>query len=156
MIRSYRERSPERPEDVERCSKVFVYGTLMSGFRNHEFLQGCKKVCDAKTVEHFQMQALHYPWLLRNHSPSTEIIGEVYEIDASVLVGLDHLEGYPTLFTRDVIGLTDLEEPGRAVAAWAYLRDPNGPRYELPKGAEIVAGGDYRAWARVRQHISAE
>ena len=54
--------------------------------------------------------------------------GEIYEIDAAMLAALDHFEGHPQWYVREMI-LVELCD-GRRVHAWIYL---NQDAYLYPK-----------------------
>jgi gamma-glutamylcyclotransferase (GGCT)/AIG2-like uncharacterized protein YtfP len=72
--------------------RVFVYGTLKRGFRNHRFLENAKFLGEAHTVAVYRMLDGLFP-VLRDSGPDHRpVSGEVYEIDAPTLIALDDLE----------------------------------------------------------------
>lgn len=72
--------------------RVFVYGTLKRGFRNHHFLERANFVDEAHTVAAYRMLDGRFP-VLRDSGPDRMTVsGEVYEIDVPTLVALDDLE----------------------------------------------------------------
>jgi len=84
---------------------IFVYGTLKQGFHNHHLLEDAEFICEATTKEKYPMVNTeeYFPYLLNNRGVGHYIKGEVYRIDTEILTMLDILEGYPELYTREVI-----------------------------------------------------
>ena len=72
--------------------RVFVYGTLKRGFRNHRFLEKSRFLGEAYTVAAYRMLDGRFPVLRDSGSDQMPVSGEVYEIDASTLIALDDLE----------------------------------------------------------------
>ncbi len=110
-------------------TRVFVYGTLLSGHRNHRLLEGAKLVGKARTHPRFTLVSMgHFPAMVAEGT--TVVSGEVYEVNDERLKALDHLEGYPDFYDRRTIYLHD------ATQALAYLlnRDQVHGRQEIPTG----------------------
>lgn len=86
---------------------VFVYGTLKRGCSNHGYLAGQKYVGDARTTPGFTLyKVTDYPAMVRSADPGDHVTGEVWEVDAEGLRGLDRLEGIAEgLYTREPIAL---------------------------------------------------
>ena len=93
---------------------LFVYGTLMRGFRNHSRLGNSRFLGPARTQPGYRLIDLgRFPGLL----PGNGVVsGELYEVDHRVLECLDEFEGIPTLFDRREIGLDD----GRKAEAYFF------------------------------------
>lgn len=78
--------------------RLFVYGTLKHGFRNHHFLK------DATQLEDYSLEGadlLHlggFPGLVWG---TRTVHGEMYEITEDMLPALDRLEGVPYLYVRE-------------------------------------------------------
>ncbi len=113
-------------------TRVFVYGSLLSGERNHGVLSRARLVGEARTEPNFSLHDLgSYPAMVAGGIHS--IAGEVYEVDDATLARLDHLEGHPRYYCREAIALVD---------------DGKVETYLLPsqqvKGAPLVASGDWR------------
>ena len=72
--------------------RVFVYGTLKRGFRNHQYVENARFVGEAYTVTHYRMLDGSFPVLRDAGSDRMPISGEVYDVDAPTLVKLDELE----------------------------------------------------------------
>jgi gamma-glutamylaminecyclotransferase len=116
---------------------VFVYGSLMRGFRNHVLLTDARFIGEGASEPRFTMLHLgSFPALVE--VGSTTIVGELYEVDDITLGRLDMLEGHPAFYYRKEIGTVTGEEG--AFTALAYL---------LPKGhldsRMIIESGNWRA-----------
>ena len=112
--------------------RVFVYGSLLSGERNHRVLEGARLIGDARTAPRFSMHDLgSYPAMVADGTHA--IIGELYEVDELTLTRLDTLEGHPSYYQRHTITLADSK------AAETYLL----PRDQADR-APLIASGDWR------------
>lgn len=91
--------------------KVFVYGTLKKGFRNHDVLGESKFLGEAETAPAYRMHKHHsYPFPCLFHDDAgVSIKGEVYEINDRTLAQLDRLEGHPHMYRRESIQLADVD-----------------------------------------------
>lgn len=95
--------------------KVFVYGTLKKGQGLSRALDTSKFIREDETTDKMCMLNLHaYPGVVREPKLST-IKGELYEVDDETFKTLDHIEGYPRLYTRQEIKLRSNE------TAWIYI-----------------------------------
>lgn len=79
--------------------KIFVYGTLLKGFRNWNWFLNkpdVKFLGEDVITGKFTMVALYnFPGVVLNdNKPNNKIYGEVYEIDEQTLYNIDCLEGY--------------------------------------------------------------
>jgi|GEM_PF-23153 len=121
-------------------TRVFVYGTLLPGERNHHYLARCERVETARTLPEFELVDMGtYPALVRGGAQS--VPGEVYLVDAEALGWLDRLEECPEFYVREAVALLDAER------AEAYLL----PAREVPAGAARIPLGDWRAWSQ--EHV---
>ncbi|TQF09174.1 gamma-glutamylcyclotransferase [Myxococcus llanfairpwllgwyngyllgogerychwyrndrobwllllantysiliogogogochensis] len=85
-------------------TRVFVYGTLLSGEPNHHLLRGARLVGPARTQPRFSLYDYGpFPALASRGKHAVE--GEVYEVDALMLAALDRLEGHPRFYERTSIAL---------------------------------------------------
>lgn len=123
---------------------IFVYGSLMRGMSNHDFLDATTDATRAiflgvaVTVPRFTLVSMGvYPGIIA--AGDTATLGEVYDVDDATLARLDRLEGHPRFYRR-----THIEVPGY----------PDAQAYVLPATTtfqDIVASGDWRqyvaAWA---------
>ena len=113
-------------------SRVFVYGTLRQGFGNHRLLEGATFIGPATTAAEFTMLHLGaYPGLI--HDGTTQIVGEVYEVDADQLRHLDRLEGHPDFYHRIPARLAD-----PALEVELYVLPPTYREHY-----RVVASGDW-------------
>ena len=73
--------------------KLFIYGTLKRGCRNHPYMAGQRFVGEARTAPLFRLVSMgSYPGMVSDeHGRSIE--GEVWEVDAACLKRLHVLEG---------------------------------------------------------------
>ena len=109
---------------------VFVYGTLKRGYSNHHWMGQAVYTDTAHTADQYVLYARTYPCMMRG-PPTYHVEGEIYVIDDAILANLDILEGYPSLYTRDVIDV--VRSSGERVKAWAYFcNEPEGNM--LPEG----------------------
>lgn len=126
-------------------TRVFVYGTLLSGFGNHRLLRGRATPCgSARTRDAYTMIDLGaFPAVLSRCLPryAAPVRGEVYECDADVLADLDRLEGYhgdaSGLYDRITVDLDD------GTTALMYVMH-GAPRWR--SGAAIIDESDWRTW----------
>ena len=89
-------------------TRLFVYGSLMSGEPNHRFLARARFVRVARTEPRFTLLDLGaYPAL--RAEGRTSVRGEIYEVDAVTLAAVDRLEGHPSYFRRSPIELRNGE-----------------------------------------------
>jgi gamma-glutamylcyclotransferase (GGCT)/AIG2-like uncharacterized protein YtfP len=130
--------------------KVFVYGTLMSGFdrRRRAGIDTRMRYIGRGWIEAVLFDLGIFPAAIP--APDSHVWGEVYEVedDPSVLARLDEIEGYRTsepdtsLYTRARTTVTF--DDGGVDTAWVYF-------YNAPLGrAERIASGDYLDYLRVR------
>ncbi|MBZ4329704.1 gamma-glutamylcyclotransferase [Myxococcus sp. MISCRS1] len=85
-------------------TRVFVYGTLLSGEPNHRLLRGARLIGPARTRPRFTLHDYGpFPALASGGKHAIE--GEVYEVDALMLAALDRLEGHPRFYERTPIAL---------------------------------------------------
>ena len=93
--------------------RVFVYGTLKSGFWNHYLLKGCKFFGHAATVPTYKMIENGFPVIMPDPE-GKPLAGEVYTVDDETLARLDQLEREGSSYDRKLITL-----PYRSPAASA-------------------------------------
>lgn len=109
--------------------KIFVYGTLKKGQPNHEFLMDKEKgtaqfICQAKTIEKYPLlvaTSFNLPFLLNLPDVGNRIVGEVYEVDSTMLSSLDEFEDYPEMYNRLEKQVEVNGGKGGIMTCWVYL-----------------------------------
>ena len=113
-------------------TRVFVYGTLLSGEPNHHVLADAELIGQASTAPDFLLVDLGaFPALVPGGE--TAVAGEVYKVDNATLARLDHLEGHPRFYRREPITLNSGQD------ALAYMQAPKQTR-----GRPHISSGDWR------------
>jgi gamma-glutamylaminecyclotransferase len=119
------------PASMSAPTRLFVYGTLLSGERSHRRLRGSRFLGVACTEPRYTLVSLGpYPALVEGGAIS--VMGELYEVPGRLLPALDLFEGHPDLYRRRDIRLL------REVDAEAYLLVPT------QEHAEVIESGDWR------------
>lgn len=112
--------------------KVFVYGTLRKGERNHDFFlakNNAKFIGVTQTPPGFLMFCPRsVPYVIKVEGFVGQVYGEVYEVDKQTLRRLDDLEGHPHAYKREEITTVNGHE------AWIYLSAREG----------IVSSGNFK------------
>lgn len=104
--------------------RVFVYGTLRRGQRNHGLLAASKFVCEAATLRPFWMITTGpFPVLLDQVPddfgvPALAVFGEIYHVDDATRKQLDRLEREGVAYDRKV---SEVFEAGHKVEAYIYV-----------------------------------
>jgi gamma-glutamylaminecyclotransferase len=107
-------------------SRLFVYGTLKRGERNHRLLAGEAFVRMGRTLPRYRLLANgSYPCLVRVTENGLSIEGEVWLVEEASFGRLDEYEGAPGLFRREWI---ELEGGPAGVQAYFYQDDVAGFR----------------------------
>jgi gamma-glutamylcyclotransferase (GGCT)/AIG2-like uncharacterized protein YtfP len=104
--------------------RVFVYGTLRRGHRNHFLLETSTFIGEAATLRPYWMITTGvFPVVLDAVPadfgfPPLAIAGEIYHVDDATLEQLDRLEDKGRAYDRRV---TDVYEGGHKVQAYIYI-----------------------------------
>ena len=87
--------------------RIFVYGTLKRGCKNHHHLAGQSYIGEARTARGFRLYHLgDYPGMVADPTDHEGVTGEVWEVDAAMLAHLDDFEGVSEgLYRRDQVPL---------------------------------------------------
>jgi gamma-glutamylcyclotransferase (GGCT)/AIG2-like uncharacterized protein YtfP len=102
-------------------TRVFVYGTLLSGLGNHDLLKDSELIAKDVLLGGFQMYDVGYfPACIHTGNMNDTIIGEIYKINKKTLERLDFLEGYPDHYNR--IQISDMKAP-TWIYMWETMRD---------------------------------
>ena len=135
----------------EGLRKMFVYGSLRKGFGNHYLLERSNYLGEALTDAAFTMLHLGgYPGVVR--AGSTQILGEVYEVDDKTLSRLDRLEGHPSFYRRTPIRVTEGSNADRWQDVETYLL----PTDWLSTQKTVVESGDWTKRNEGRKGVSRE
>lgn len=123
---------------LEKYIPVFVYGTLKAGGRFHDVLNKAPCFGDARSVTSgYIMKAAYndsFPVVLASTRGETyPIYGEIYIVNANILLELDRIEGNNEMYKREQkwFWLEDQSIKGKggmlrpSIKAWVYLGMPD-------------------------------
>lgn len=114
-----------------RATRVFVYGTLQAGERNHGLMAGARFLGAARSEPRYELLDLGtHPALLEGGSSSVE--GELYALDAAGLARLDRFESEDDDYARRELALLG----GQRAFAWFAP--------QRARGAPAIASGSWR------------
>ncbi len=117
---------------AEGDRRLFVYGTLLEGERDHRLLDGRQPVGACSTEPSFQLVDLG-AYAAMVAGGSTSVAGELYLVDRQTLVEIDLVREVPILFKRVLIPLGDGSQ------AETYVMDVDQVR-----GKRRLNHGDWR------------
>lgn len=108
--------------------KIFVYGTLKKGFRNHDRFCGNAIGIEPATVNGILYDTgCGFPAMQLSDNPDDLVHGEIITLPEADLPAIDRLEGVPRLYQR--IEVRAESEAGTESAAYCYVME------HLPPGA---------------------
>jgi gamma-glutamylaminecyclotransferase len=112
--------------------RLFVYGLLLQGEREHALLEGAPLLAEVQTAaEHTLVDLDFYPVLLLGGQVS--VLGELYGISRQLRFKLDVHHQCPALFRRAIVRLSDGTE------AETYVMDD-----EKVRGKRRLRAGSWR------------
>ena len=112
--------------------RLFVYGLLLQGEREHGLLEGAQLLGEARTApEHTLVDLNFYPVLLIGGQ--VEVLGELYSVSRELRFKLDVHHQCPVLFRRIRVTLSDGTE------AETYAMDEDKVR-----GKRRLRGGSWK------------
>ena len=79
--------------------KLFVYGTLKRGHRNHRLLRNSTYLGNATTARRYSVIDVGFPVLILDPE-GNRVRGELYEVDRETTISLDRLEGVGRMYNR--------------------------------------------------------
>jgi gamma-glutamylaminecyclotransferase len=129
--------------------KVFVYGTLRQGFRNHHVMETAGVLVGPAITQGRHLLALLRPTDIpalfhpMQAGQGSFIQGEVYQVDDWGLAVLDRLERHPGWYSREDIPVL-LGGQDSPFMAWCYFM-PGQPQSDQP----VIPTGDYADAARL-------
>lgn len=98
--------------------ELFVYGSLLSGERNHFVLGDSRFLRTGRTLASFELVDLgEYPAMLAGGA--TAVVGEVYAVAAELIAEVDRFEDAPRTYRRARIELED----GTFAETYLYILD---------------------------------
>ena len=109
--------------------RIFVYGTLRRGMRQHSMLSGAMFRGLSKTEPAFTLLDAG-AWPAAISGGQTSIGGEVYNLPGEQLEALDAYERHPHFFRRFHVVLADT----RLAWMWVYISDIEPHWQFLPDG----------------------
>lgn len=118
--------------EPDETVRLFVYGLLLQGEREHGLLEGAQLLGEARTApEHTLVDLNFYPVLLVGGQ--VEVQGELYAVSRELRFKLDVHHQCPALFRRITVKLTDGSQ------AETYAMDEDKVR-----GKRRLRGGSWR------------
>jgi gamma-glutamylcyclotransferase (GGCT)/AIG2-like uncharacterized protein YtfP len=126
--------------------KVFVYGSLMSGFGNHRLLEGSEFLGDGKIHEPCRMISFgSFPAIFRvslSDKDGGPVVGEVYKVDNLTLTALDRLEGNGSFYQRMRADVYDSNNYLTHPLVWVYYLK----EFREHSSRDLVPNRDWRAY----------
>ena len=111
-------------------TRLFVYGTLKRGCKNHRHLSGQRYLADVRTTPGYRLYSLgDYPGLVPATGDTAGITGELWEVDDAALARLDAFEGVDEgLYRREPVHLAtpSIATADQPVFTYIYARDLTG------------------------------
>ena len=114
--------------------QIIVYGTLMTGERNHRFCRNAVSIQPCTITGMLYDTGWGFP-AFRPEGDAT-VRAELIEIPIADWPEIDRLEGYPRLYDRMLVPAT--LEGGGTVEAWGYVMN------NIPPQAKVIASGDWK------------
>ena len=114
--------------------KLIVYGTLMSGERNHKLCKNALSIEPCTVTGTLYDTGCGFPAFVPEGENT--IHAELIEIPLRDWFAIDRLEGYPKLYDRQLFTCTlsdDTTDTG-----WIYIMN------NLPPMATVIKGGDWK------------
>ena len=116
--------------------KLIVYGTLMSGERNHRFCRNAVSITPCTVTGTLYDTGYGFPAFAPEGDG--EVKAELIEIPLADWADVDHLEGYPRLYDRQLLQATLAD--GSEATGWVYIMT------ELPEQAKVIESGDWKEY----------
>ena len=116
--------------------KLIVYGTLMSGERNHRFCRNSVSITPCTITGTLYDTGYGFPAFVPEGENT--VVAELIEIPFEDWEAVDRLEGYPRLYDRQLLQAT-LADGGEATG-WVYIMA------ELPEQARVIESGSWKEY----------
>lgn len=114
--------------------KIIVYGTLMTGERNHRFCENAVKIEPCTVTGTLYDTGYGFPAYTKEGN--TLIRAELITLLIECWQDIDRLEGYPRLYTREIVPAT--LPGGTSTEGWIYIMTC------LPPQAKIIPSGNWK------------
>ncbi len=104
------------PSAHSLVARIFVYGTLKTGFPNFHINTGSRVPGEFVTVQKFPLYLIgptQVPWLVNRPGDGECVVGEVFAVDADTLARMDVLEQIdePLWYAREPLLVQALDDP---------------------------------------------
>ena len=116
--------------------KLIVYGTLMSGERNHRFCRNAVSITPCTVTGTLYDTGCGFPAFIPEGN--TVVNAELIEIPIADWAAVDRLEGYPRLYDRQLFP-AKLDD-GTDVSGWIYIMNT------LPPMAKVIESGSWKEY----------
>ena len=116
--------------------KLLVYGTLMSGERNHRFCRNAVSVTPCTVTGTLYDTGYGFPAFMPEGDGVVK--AELIEIPLADWADVDRLEGYPRLYDRQL--LQAMLADGSEATGWVYIMT------ELPEDAKVIESGSWKEY----------
>jgi gamma-glutamylcyclotransferase (GGCT)/AIG2-like uncharacterized protein YtfP len=116
--------------------KLIVYGTLMSGERNHKFCKNALSIEPCTVTGTLYDTGCGFP-AFQPEGENT-IHTELIEIPLRDWFTIDRLEGYPKLYDRQLFTCTLAD--GTTDSGWIYIM------HTLPTAASVIESGSWKEY----------
>ena len=116
--------------------KLIVYGTLMSGERNHRFCRNAVSITPCTVTGTLYDTGYGFPAFMPEGD--SEVKAELIEIPLADWADVDRLEGYPRLYDRQLLQATLAD--GSKATGWVYIMT------ELPEQAKVIESGSWKEY----------
>ena len=114
--------------------QLIVYGTLLSGERNHHFCRNAVIITPCTVASTLYDTGCGFSAF--QVDGNTTVKAELIEIPVADWASVDRLEGYPRLYDRQLIYCTLPD--GATDTGWMYIMNT------LPPMATVIKGGDWK------------
>ena len=116
--------------------KLIVYGTLMSGERNHGFCRNAVSITPCTVTGTLYDTGYGFPAFVPEGENT--VAAELIEIPFEDWEAVDRLEGYPRLYDRQLMQATLAD--GSEATGWVYIMST------LPPMAKIIECGSWKEY----------
>ena len=116
--------------------KLIVYGTLLSGERNHHFCQNAVKITPCAVIGTLYDTGCVFPAFQPEGNITVQ--AELIEIPVADWAAVDRLEGYPRLYGRQPFPCTLAD--GTTDTGWIYIMNTLQPM------AKVIKCGDWKEY----------